>query len=162
MSEPSLGVAVPDTRLHPIYLILGTAKTLRQAIPLLVVTVFGGAPWWVNVVLFALAMAVAIAQWYVKKYSVVGGVLLLRTGLLDRSVRVVPVTRITALAAFQSLAQRLIGVWELNVQSPGDRNGSALTAAVTSSSISLILLAVLSVHPHSRRRRPAHQPRPAG
>ena len=53
--------------------------------------------------------------------------LLLRTGLLDRSVRVVPVTRITALAAFQSLAQRLIGVWELDVQSPGDRNGSALT-----------------------------------
>jgi putative membrane protein len=122
MSEPSLGVAVPDTRLHPIYLILGTAKTLRQAIPLLVV-------------LFVLAMAVAIAQWCVKKYSVVGGVLLLRTGLLDRSVRVVPVTRITALTAFQSLAQRLIGVWELNVQSPGDRNGTALTAAVTSSSI---------------------------
>ena len=72
-------------------------------------------------------MAVAIAQWYVKKYSVVGGMLLLRTGLLDRSVRVVPVTRITALAAIQSLAQRLIGVWELEVQSPGDRNGSALT-----------------------------------
>ena len=128
MSEPPLGVAVPDTRLHPIYLILGTAKTLRQAIPLLVVTIFGGAPWWVNAVLFALAMAVAIAQWYVKKYSVVGGMLLLRTGLLDRSVRVVPVTRITALAAFQNLAQRLIGVWELNVQSPGDRNGSALTS----------------------------------
>ena len=127
MSEPPLGVAVPDTRLHPIYLILGTAKTLRQAIPLLVVTIFGGAPWWVNAVLFALAMAVAIAQWYVKKYSVVGGALLLRTGLLDRSVRVVPVTRITALAAFQSLAQRLIGVWQLDVQSPGDRNGSALT-----------------------------------
>ena len=127
MSEPPLGVAIPDTRLHPIYLILGTAKTLRQAIPLLVVTIFGGAPWWVSVALFALAMAIAIAQWYVKKYSVVGGVLLLRTGLLDQSVRVVPITRITALAAFQSLAQRLIGVWELNVQSPGDRNGSALT-----------------------------------
>ena len=34
MSEPSLGVAVPETRLHPIYLIIGTAKTLRQAIPM--------------------------------------------------------------------------------------------------------------------------------
>ena len=48
-------------------------------------------------------------------------------GLLDQSVRVVPITRITALAAFQSLTQRLIGVWGLNVQSPGDRNGSAVT-----------------------------------
>jgi putative membrane protein len=127
MPEPPLGVAISDTRLHPVYLILGTAKTLRQAIPLLVVTIFGGAPWWVNAVLFALAMAVAIGQWYVKKYSVVGGVLLLRAGLLDQSVRVVPIARITALAAFQSPAQRLVGVWELDVQSPGDWNGSALT-----------------------------------
>jgi putative membrane protein len=127
MSEPSLGVAVPDTRLHPIYLIIGTATTLRQAIPFLVVTIFGGAPWWVNAALFALVMAIAIAQWHVKKYSVVGGMLQLRSGLLNQSVRVVPVTRITALAAFQSLTQRLIGVWELNVQSPGDRHGSAVT-----------------------------------
>jgi putative membrane protein len=127
MSEPPLGVAIPDTHLHPIYLIFGTARTLRQAIPFLVVTIFGGVPWWVNVVLFALAMGVAVAQWHVKKYSVVGGVLLVRSGVIDQSVRVVPVTRITALAAFQSLTQRLVGVWELNVQSPGDRNGSALT-----------------------------------
>jgi putative membrane protein len=127
MSEPPLGVAIPDTHLHPIYLIFDTARTLRQAIPFLVVTIFGGVPWWVNVVLFALAMGVAVAQWHVKKYSVVGGVLLVRSGVIDQSVRVVPVTRITALAAFQSLTQRLVGVWELNVQSPGDRNGSALT-----------------------------------
>ena len=132
MSEPSLGVAVPDTRLHPIYLIIGTAKTLRQAIPLLVVTIFGGAPWWVNAALFALVMAIAIAQWHVKKYSVVGGVLLLRSGLVDRSVRVVPITRITALAASQSLTQRLVGVWGLDVQSPGDRHGSAVTLACLS------------------------------
>ena len=126
MSEPPLGVAVPETRLHPIYLIIGTAKTLRQAIPYLVVTIFGGAPWWVNAALFALVMGIAIAQWHVKKYSVVGGVLLLRSGLVDQSVRVVPVTKITALSAFQSVTQRLVGVWGLNVQSPGDRNGSAV------------------------------------
>ncbi len=127
MSEPALGVAVPDTRLHPIYLVIGTARTLRQAIPFLVVTIFGGAPWWVNVALFALVMAIAIAQWHVKNYSVVGGVLQLRSGLVNQSVRVVPVTRITALASVQSLTQRLVGVWELNVQSPGDRHGSAVT-----------------------------------
>jgi putative membrane protein len=127
MSEPPLGVAVPDTRLHPIYLIIGTAKTLRQAIPYLVVTVFAGASWWVIAALFTLAMAIAIAQWYVKKYAVVGGMLLLRSGLVDQSVRVVPVARITALAAFQSLTQRIVGVWELTVQLPGDRNGSTLT-----------------------------------
>ena len=127
MSEPSRGVAVPETRLHPIYLIIGTAKTLRQAIPFLVVTIFGGAPWWVNVALFALVMVIAIAQWHVKKYSVVGGVLLVRSGLVNRSVRVVPITRITAVTASQSLTQRLVGVWGLTVQSPGDRHGSAVT-----------------------------------
>ena len=132
MSEPSLGVAVPDTRLHPIYLIIDTAKTLRQAIPLLVVTIFGGAPWWVNAALFALVMAIAIAQWHVRKYSVVGGLLLVRSGVVNQSVRVVPITRITALAASQSLTQRLVGVWGLHVQSPGDRHGSAVTLACLS------------------------------
>jgi putative membrane protein len=127
MSEASLGVAVPDTRLHPIYLVIGTATTLRQAIPFLVVTIFGGAPWWVYVALFALVMVIAIAQWHVKKYSVVGGVLQLRSGLVNHSVRVVPVTRITALEASQSLTQRLVGVWGMNVQSPGDRHGSVVT-----------------------------------
>ena len=37
-----------------------------------------------------------------------------------------PNTRITALAASQSLTQRLVGVWGLTVQSPGDRYGSAV------------------------------------
>jgi len=134
MSEPPQGVAIPETRLHPIYLIIGTAKTLRQAIPFLVVTIFGGAPWWVNVVLFALVMAVATAQWHVKKYSVVAGMLLLRSGLVDQLVRVVPVTKITALSAFQSLTQRLVGVWGLNVQSPGDRNGSTVAIECLSGS----------------------------
>ena len=119
-------MAIPDTRLHPIYLVIETAKTLRSAIPFLVVTILGGAPWWVNAILFALIMVIAIAQWHVKKYSVISGVLRLRSGLVNRSVRVVPITRITALAASQSLTQRLVGVWRLQVQSPGDRNGSAI------------------------------------
>ena len=132
MSEPSLGVVVPQTRLHPVYLIIDTAKTLRQAIPYLVVTIFGGAPWWVYVVLFALVMAIAIGQWYVRKYSVVGGVLLVGSGLVNRLVRVVPIARITALAASQSLTQRLVGVWGLDVQSPGDRRGPVVTFACLS------------------------------
>src|SRR6476659_1752290 len=126
MSEDAAGVAVPHTRLHPIYLIIETAKTLRSAILFLVVTILGGAPWWVNAILFALIMIVAIAQWHVKKYSVISGVLRLRSGLVNRSIRVVPITRITALAASQSLTQRLVGVWRLTLQSPGDRNGSAI------------------------------------
>ncbi len=129
-SSPSagggLGITVPDTRLHPIYLVIETAKTLRQAIPFLVVTILGGAPWWVNTILFGIVMVVAVAQWHVKKYSVISGVLRLRAGLWNRTVRVVPITRITALDAYRSLTQRLIGVWGLKVQSPGDRNGSAV------------------------------------
>lgn len=120
------GVAVPDTRLHPVYLVIETANTLRSAIPFLVVTILGGAPWWVNVAIFVLIMVIAIAQWHVKKYSVISGVLRLRSGLINRSVRVVPITRITALDASRSLTQRLVGVWGLKVQSPGDGNGSAV------------------------------------
>ena len=132
MFEPPLGVAVPATRQHPVYLVIGTAQALRQAIPFLLVTIFGGAPLWVNIALFALVMVIAIVQWSVKKYSVIGGVLRLRSGLVNRSVRAVPVTRITALGAYQSLTQRLVGVWGLNVQSPGDRNRSTLNIACLS------------------------------
>ncbi|MEP6562813.1 MAG: PH domain-containing protein [Nakamurella sp.] len=124
--ESAPGVVIPDTRLHPIYLVTETARTLRSAIPFLLVTILGGAPLWVNIALFGLVMLAAVAQWYVKKYSVVSGVLRLRSGLINRSVRVVPITRITAMAAGRSLTQRLIGVWSLQVQSPGDRNGSAV------------------------------------
>ena len=134
MSEPPAGVAVPDTRQHPVYLVISTAKTLCQAIPVLVLTILGGASWWVNVAVFGLVMLVATAQWHVKKYSVVAGRLQVRSGLVNRSVRVVPITRITALAASQSLTQRVVGVWKLNVQSPGDRNGSAVTIGCLSGS----------------------------
>jgi len=128
------GIAVPDTRLHPIYLVIETARTLRSAIPFLVVTVLGGAPWWVNVTLFVLIMIVAIAQWYVRKYSVISGVLRLRSGLVNRTVRVVPITRITALDGYRSLSQRLVGVWGLRVQSPGDRAGAAVSLGCLSTS----------------------------
>jgi putative membrane protein len=128
------GVVVPDTRLHPIYLVIETAKTVRSAVPFLVVTILGGAPWWVNTILVVMIMVIAIAQWHVKKYSVISGVLRLHSGLVNRSVRVVPITRITALEAYRSLTQRLVGVWGLKVQSPGDRNGSAVVLGCLSGS----------------------------
>jgi putative membrane protein len=145
-AQPSGGVLVPDTRLHPVYLVIETAKTLRSAIPFLVVTVLGGAPWWVNAVLFGLVMVIATAQWHVKKYSVVGGVLRLRSGLVNRIVRVVPVTRITALDAYRSLTQRLIGVWGLKVQSPGDGNTAVITLGSLSGSRLDELRAALETH----------------
>jgi putative membrane protein len=161
MSEDAAGVAVPETRLHPIYLIIETAKTLRSAIPFLVVTILGGAPWWVNAFLFALVMVVAIAQWHVKKYSVISGVLRLRSGLINRSIRVVPITRITALAASRSLTQRLVGVWGLTVQSPGDRNGSAIILnCLSGSRLDQLRGALESGH---RTSAPAdHNPEPGG
>ena len=129
MSEPPLGVVVPDTRLHPVQLIVETVNALRKAIPFLVVTIFGGAPWWVSVSLSVFVLAIALVQWHVKRYSVVGGVVLLRSGLINRSVRVVPLTRITALEASQSLNQHLFGVWRLDVRSPADRNRATLSLA---------------------------------
>src|SRR3954453_22850248 len=132
MSDSPFRAVVPDTRLHPIYLVINTARTLRQTIPYLLVTICGGAPWWVSAGLFAMAMLIAATQWLVKKYSVAGGVLLLGSGIVNRTVRAGPLTRITALGASQSLAERLAGVWGLAVHSPGDRHGSALTLACLS------------------------------
>ncbi|HEY5878252.1 MAG TPA: PH domain-containing protein [Nakamurella sp.] len=156
----AMGVAVPDTRLHPIYLVIETANTVRQAIPFLVVTILGGAPWQVNVALFVLIMIVATAQWYVRKYSVIGGVLRVRSGLVNRVVRIVPITRITALEAHRSLTQRLIGVWGLKVQSPGDGAGAAVSlASLSGRRLDELRVALESGRAHHQRADPAYQGR---
>ena len=154
ISPADSGVAVPDTRLHPIYLLIETARSLRSAIPFLVVTILGGAPWWVNATLFAIVMVVAVAQWRVKRYSVISGVLRLRTGIFNRMVRVVPITRITALDAYRSLSQRMIGVWGLKVQSPGDRNGSAVVLGSLSGRRLDQLRSALELHQSTAPRAP--------
>jgi putative membrane protein len=118
---------VPRSRLHPIYLLITTANTVRQAIPYLVLTFLGGAPAWVTLALFGLIMIVAVAQWFMRKYSVAGGILQVESGIVNRTVRFVPVTRITALTAYRSFIQRLVGVWGLKIQSPGDRHGSLIS-----------------------------------
>ncbi len=153
-----MGVAIPDTRLHPIYLIIETARALRSAIPFLVVTILGGAPWWVNAALFVIVMIVAVAQWQVKKYSVISGVLRLRTGVFNRMVRVVPITRITALDATRSFVQRLVGVWGLKVQSPGDRHGSAVVLGSLSGRRLDELRAALDVREPTPASAPSQQP----
>lgn len=120
-------VTVPSTRLHPIYLLTETARTVRRAIPFLVVTVLGGAPWAVNAALFGLIMAVAIAEWSVRRYSVAGGLFHLTGGLLNRTVRTVPLSRVTSVAANRSVTQRLVGTWSVKIGVPGDRRGALVT-----------------------------------
>lgn len=124
---PSDAGTVPSTRLHPIYLLTETARTVRRAIPFLVVTVLGGAPWAVNAVLFGLIMAVAVAEWSVRRYAVTAGLFRLSGGLLHRTVRTVPLSRITAVTANRSLTQRLVGTWTLRIGVPGDRRGALVT-----------------------------------
>lgn len=121
------GPTVPGTRLHPIYLLTETARTVRRAIPFLVVTVLGGAPWTVNLALFALIMTVAVAEWSVRRYSVTAGVFRLSSGLLQRSTRSVPLSRITSVAANRSLVQRLVGTWTLRIGVPSDRRGPLIS-----------------------------------
>ena len=89
------------------------------------VTILGGAPWWVNAFLFVLIMVIAIAQWHVKKYSVVSGVLRLQqrpgqpvgAGGADHQDH-----RAGGAPLADPAPGRRLG---LKVQSPGDRNGSA-------------------------------------
>lgn len=118
---------VPSSRLHPIYLLTETARTVRRAIPFLVVTVLGGAPWAVNAVLFVLIMAVAVAEWSIRRYSVTGGLFRLSGGLLHRTERTIPLSRITSVVAGRSVTQRLVGTWSLRIGVPGDRRGALVT-----------------------------------
>lgn len=156
--DHAVPTTVPQTRLHPIYLVIETARTARSAIPIVVVTVLGGAPWWVNAGLFAFVMIIAVAQWYRRRYWVAGDVFHLESGVLARVSRSIPVARITSLTAVRSLAQRLLRVWGLKIQSPGhDRS-----ATISLPSLSNRRLAELSSALASTPARPSESAGPPG
>lgn len=122
----TMPVAIPQRRLHPAYLLISAGRALRSAIPFVAVSLWW-LPWWVLAVVGALLVAIAIASWWSTTYEVGGDILRVRSGVLRRTVDTIPISRITALDARRGVVQRVFGVWEVRVQTPGDGEGSTAT-----------------------------------
>ncbi|MCA0393300.1 MAG: PH domain-containing protein [Proteobacteria bacterium] len=118
-------VASAERRLHPwswLFVLLGS---LRQFIVPLVVLVFLGGRRDEGYQLFgALVLVTVLAlasvwRYFTYRYRIDGDSLLIRSGLLERSLRQVPFSRIHNVELRQTLLHRLFGVAEVKLESAG-------------------------------------------
>jgi putative membrane protein len=129
IAAPSVATrpTVGPLRQHPGYLLIAAGQTLRALIPVVVISVFQ-APGWIWPVLAAVLAVGAIVLWRTNTYSVAEGEFRLRSGVLRRTLTAIPLARITAVDAQRGVVQRLLGMWGLRIQTPGD--GSQATATL--------------------------------
>lgn len=120
-------VELTERRQHPAYLLITAGRTLRSALPALVGLAVWARYWWLFVVLGLLVAGGALLGWWTTRYSVGGGVLKLRSGYFSKAEQTVPIHRITGIDARRGLVQRVFGVWEVGVQTPGDGEKSTIT-----------------------------------
>ncbi|MGH2762685.1 MAG: PH domain-containing protein, partial [Thermoleophilaceae bacterium] len=127
-SEPPPDDRFGPRRLHPAEIVLAALDNLREiALAAIVGLVVGGGagglPPFAGLLL-ALAGVVAAAaigyvRWTHTTFSVAGGALHFRRGVLSPDETAVPLARIQAIDAAQGPVQRLFGVQELHVQTAG-------------------------------------------
>ncbi|RPE79823.1 PH domain-containing protein [Vulcaniibacterium tengchongense] len=123
MSRPDPAAPAPrERRLHPMSWLFVLLQQLRQFIvPLLALLLFGRGDrneLWSLIGVGALALA-SLWQYFTYRYTVGEDGLAIRSGLLERSLRVIPFARIHNVALQQNLLHRLFGVAEVRLESAG-------------------------------------------
>ncbi len=123
--EPPPSAAAGERRLHPWSWLFVLIDSLRQfLLPLAVLLVYGGrreenyqlVVAGVAVVVLAL---VSVWRYFTYRYRADGDSLFIRSGLLERSLRQVPFSRIHNVELRQTLLHRLFGVAEVKLESAG-------------------------------------------
>ena len=110
--------AAAERRLHPMSWLFVLLQQLKQFIlPLLVLVVFGRGDRNELWPLVGVGVLVVLSLWqYVTyRYGIAGDRLVVRSGLLERSLRVIPFARIHNVAVQQSLLHRMFGVAEVRL-----------------------------------------------
>lgn len=123
------------SRLHPWSWLFTLIAFLRQfLLPLLALLIFGGGGrWWewVGIVVAPLLVISAVVYALTFRYWIEDGALVLRSGLLMRQRRVLPLARIQNIGRRQSLLHRAFGVTELQVESAGGVTSEAHMRVLT-------------------------------
>ena len=111
-----------ERRLHPLSWLFVLIQQLRSfALPLLVLLFTGrGNSWelW-GLVGAGVLVLVSLAQYFTYRYRVDGDGIVIRSGLLQKSLRHIPFQRIHNVALHQSLLHRVFGVAEVKLESAG-------------------------------------------
>lgn len=124
-SAPATAVG-DERRLHPLSWLFVLLQQLKQFIvPLVVLVAFGarGDTDWVvtlaPLVAVVVLAAIAVWQYFTFRYRVGTDRLVVRSGLLERSVREIPFARIHNVALHQALLHRVFRVAEVRLESAG-------------------------------------------
>lgn len=120
----SLG-AERDRRLHPMSWLFVLIAQLRQfALPLIVFVVFGRSAseddlWFqaIGVLAAVLLTLGAVLRYFTYRFRIERGALVVRSGLLQRNLREIPLHRIQNVALKQGVLHRLLGVAEVRLES---------------------------------------------
>ncbi|HJR74123.1 MAG TPA: PH domain-containing protein [Luteimonas sp.] len=121
-------VATSDRRLHPLSWLFVLIKQLKQFIvPLIALFFFGRGDrneLWPLIGVGVLALA-SVWQYFTYRYRIDNDRLIVRSGLLHRSLRQIPFARIHNVAVHQSLLHRIFGVAEVKLESAGGEKPEA-------------------------------------
>ena len=127
---PSVAVTAADAerRLHPMSWLFVLLQQLKQfVLPLVALLVFGRGDRNELWPLIGVGVLVLVSVWryFTYRFGVVGDALVVRSGLLERSLRVIPFARIHNVALQQSVLHRVFDVAEVRLESAGGQKPEA-------------------------------------
>jgi putative membrane protein len=126
-------------RLHPLALVVLARRLIGASlIPVVVLLLSMGTRVIVPILLAALVVGVPIAvlSWRRFSYHVVGGRLELRSGVLERSVRTIPLERVRGVDVSRPFLHRLLGLARVEVEAAA--GGDPKSAEVSLPAVSLV------------------------
>jgi putative membrane protein len=111
-----------ERRLHPFSWLFVLLASLREyALPLIALLFFGrggGDSWeWFGLVGVGVLTLLAVVRYYTFRFRIEGGELVIRSGVLHRNVRNIPLARIQNVALKRNVLHRLFGVAEVKLES---------------------------------------------
>jgi putative membrane protein len=127
-AQPAASAADAEHRLHPMSWLFVLLAQLRQFIvPLVALLILGRGDRNELWPLLGVGLLAAYSAWqyFTYRYGIAGDALVIRQGVLERSLRVIPFARIHNVAVQQSLLHRLFGVAELRLESAGGQKPEA-------------------------------------
>lgn len=116
--------AAATQRLHPLSWLFILLLQLRNfALPILVLLVSGRGEQspaeLIGLAGAGVLVVVAVWHYFTYRYGFVGRALVIRSGLLERNLRLIPFDRVQNVTLHQNLLHRLVGVAELRLESAG-------------------------------------------
>jgi putative membrane protein len=120
-AEAALG-AGRERRLHPLsWLFVLLAQLKEFALPLVALLFFGrggdGGWEWAGLVAAAVLTGIAVVRYFTYRFRIDGNELVIRSGVLHRNLRNIPLSRIQNVALKRNLLHRAFGVAEVRLES---------------------------------------------